>query len=251
MVSAAVGDPTSVTVYPQGGDSDPNALLERKDYGDSAPSIFIPTEKCLAVMAYKDYFPNASQADQLQELVSGAIMAASPGWCGSFAPDVDDYGSSNFDGGNYDMTQMFLLPLVYAYYDVLTPDAREKLINLLLARGRIRRAALDDTFTNGKAPNDWSRAGRVKLGGVLKVADIPETENHVLMIATARYLTNQLLYPRFLGKTTDFDNRRNGNANNLSRLAWIRFSTCCVTSCAMTSLSITPNLTRRRHDGPC
>jgi hypothetical protein len=204
----------SVALYPQSGDSDPNALLERKNYGDSAPTIYIPTEKCLAVMAYKEYFPDASHADQLQQLVSEAIMVASPGWCGSFAPDVDDYGSSSYDGGNYDMTQMFLLPLVYAYYDVLTPTAREKLINLLLARGRIRRAALDDTFTNGKAPNDWSRAGRVKLGGVLKVADIPETENHVLMIATARYLTNQLLYPRFLGQTIDFDNRRNGNADD-------------------------------------
>jgi hypothetical protein len=120
------------------------------------------------------------------------------------------------------MTQMFLLPLAYLYYDVLTPEAREKLITVLLATGRIHRAALDDTLTSGAAPNDWSRAGRIKLLGVVKVADVPETENHVLMIATARYLTNQLLYPRFLGKTIGpgvplwpfYDNRRNGNVDD-------------------------------------
>jgi hypothetical protein len=190
----------AVTVYPQHKD-DPNALLEQKKYGDAANTIFIPTEKCLAAMAYKDYFPDAPQGDQLRQWVSDAIMAAQPGWCGSFGPDVDDYGSSTYEG-NYDMTQMFLLPLAYAYYDVLTPEAREKLITVLLARGRIRRAALDDTFTSGLVPNDWDRAGRIKLVGIVKVANVPETENHVLMIAAARYLTNQLLYPRYLGQTT-------------------------------------------------
>jgi hypothetical protein len=219
-VRAAVGDPMRVTVYPQSGDFDPNALLERKSYGDAAPTVFILTEKCLAAMAYKDYFPDAPQGDQLRQWVGDAITAASPGWCGTFGPDVDDYGSSKYEG-NYDMTQMFLLPLAYAYYDALTADAREKLITVLLATGRIHRAALDDTLTSGPAPNDWSRAGRIKLLGILKVADVPETENHVLMIATARYLTNQLLYPRNLGKTVGsvplwpfYDNRRNGNVDD-------------------------------------
>jgi hypothetical protein len=167
-VRAAIGNPMSVTVYPQSGDLDPNALLERKSYGDATPTVFIPTEKCLAAMAYKDYFPDAPQVDQLRQWVRDAIMAASPGWCGTFGPDVDDYGSSKYEG-NYDMTQMFLLPLAYAYYDVLTPEAREKLITVLLGRGRIRRAALDDTFTSGPAPNDWDRAGRIKFWGLSRL----------------------------------------------------------------------------------
>ncbi len=41
------------------------------------------------------------------------------------------------------------------------------------------------------------------------LADIPETENHVLMIAATRYLTNQLLYQRF--HSLIFDNLRNGD----------------------------------------
>jgi hypothetical protein len=216
-VRAAVGNPASVKVMPTPStdpkhDFDLDALLERKKYGDSAPTILIPTPKCLAAMAYEDYFPGAPDAARLRPMVSDAIMAASPGWCGTFGPDVSNLASSDYEG-NYDMTQMFLLPLAYGYYDLL-PEAREKLITTLLAQGRIRRAALDDTLTSGGAPNDWSRAGRVTLA-VVGVADVPETENHVLMIATARYLTNQLLYQRHQGDnlTLWYDNRRNGSAN--------------------------------------
>jgi hypothetical protein len=205
-----VGDPVAVRLEPKVGTLDPDALLEKKDYGGEAPTIWILTEKCLAVMAYQDYFPDAPNAARLRQMVSEAIMAASPGWCGSFGPDVDDHGNQNFEG-NYDMTEMWLLPLAYAYYDLLTSAARERLITLLLARGRIHRASIsgaDDVFTSGGCPNDWSRAGYVSEGPV-KLKDIPETENHVLMISTARYLTNQLMYPR--SPIIPYDNRRNGD----------------------------------------
>jgi hypothetical protein len=207
-VSAAVGNLHLVKVQPTSSDLDPDALLERKRYGDSAPTILILTPKCLAVMAYEDYFPGAPNAARLRPMVSEAILAASPGWCGTFGPDVNDQGVQHYEG-NYDMTQMFLLPLAYGYYDLLTPEAREKLINQLLANGRIHRASLDDTLTSGGAPNDWSRAGRVSFADI-GITDLPETENHVLMIATARYLTNQLLYPRHQGELW-YDNRRNGD----------------------------------------
>src|SRR5262249_17795213 len=39
VVRAAVGNPDAV--------KDPSALLERKDYGDDAPTIFIMAENCL------------------------------------------------------------------------------------------------------------------------------------------------------------------------------------------------------------
>jgi len=203
------------------GAYDKNALLESKIY-TSAPTILIPTPKCLAVMAYVDYFPGAPNADYLRPMVSDAIMLASPGWCGTFGPDVSWDGKQKTEG-NYDMTQMFLIPLAYAYYDLLRPEAQEKLITSLLASGSMHRIALDDTFTSGPVPNDWSRAGQIELAGVKGVADVPETENHVLMIATARYLTNQLLYPRKLGTDSGilrmsqsilYDNRRNGDPGN-------------------------------------
>ena len=225
-VSAAVGDLRWVTIPPQSGDLDPKALLERKNYGDDAPTILIPTPKCLAAMAYKDYFPDAPGGDQLRSFVSDAIMLAQPGWCGTYGPGIDD-GKPKDPGGDYDQTQMFLLPLAYAYYDELRPEAQEKLITKLL-QGRIRRDNEDDTFTVGPAPNNWWTAGHFDI--VVPVADIPETENHVFMIATARYLANQLAYPREYGRlhpvsligpplpdpSIAYDNRRNANAGGPS-----------------------------------
>jgi len=215
VVVAAVRDPLSVKVMPTTGNLDGDALLERHAYGADAPTIYVPSPKILAVMAYEDYFPGAPNAARLRPLVSEAIMASSPGWCGSFGPDVDALASSKYEG-NYDMTQQFLLPLAYAYYDLLTPAAREKLIVELLAGGRVKRAGQPDTVTSGTAPNDWSRAGHVQL--VVNLAGIPETENHVLMIATTRYLTNQLMYPRVVCHGPDtsiaYDNRRNGDPSD-------------------------------------
>ncbi|HEV2386042.1 MAG TPA: hypothetical protein VGS20_02190 [Candidatus Acidoferrales bacterium] len=205
-VIAAVGDPAAVKIKPTSGDFEFDALLERKGYGqEQTPStILIPTAKCLAVMAYGDYFPNSPVAANLQGMVSDAIMAASHGWCGTSGPGWEDC-TPKWEG-NYDMTQMFLLPLVYAYYDRLTQVAREKLINNLLAQGAIDRDNMDLTQTSGPAPPEWDTVGHCDVGPAS--VPIPETENHVLMIATARYLTNQLVYQR--QPEPAYDNRRNG-----------------------------------------
>ena len=182
-------------------------LLEFKWYDGKAPTIYLLRSKCLAVLAYADYFPKLDARGRgLRAMVSRAILAASPGWCGSFGPGVDGASSLGDSEGNYDLTQMFLIPMVYRHYDDLTPAARELLITQLLARGRAHRPRVDDTFTSGINPVDWRRAGFVSPGGYK--TDIDETENHVLMIVTARYLTNQLLYPR--DRNPDFDNLRNG-----------------------------------------
>jgi hypothetical protein len=187
--------------------------LELNVYDSVAPAVYILTSRCLAAMAYADYFPDAPLGTHLRSKVSEAVLEAGPGWCGTFGPDVIPILSQgkSFYEGNYDFAQMFILPLVYSYYDQLTPEARERAIALLLARGRIHRASLDDTFTSGGAPNDWSRAGYVSGLGV-HIRDIPETENHVLMIATIRYLTNQLLYQR--DHDPSHDNRRNGDPDH-------------------------------------
>lgn len=188
-------------------------LLEMKWYGRKAPTIHIPRSKCLALLAYADYFPsNRRLGLGLRSMVSRAILAASPGWCGTFGPGVEGTFSLKGEEGNYDMSEMHLLPMVYRHYDDLSPAARELLITQLLAKGRIHRPRLDDTFTRDGNPNDWSRAGFVSPGSLHMT--IGETENHILMILTARYLTNQLLYQR--DKAIEHDNRRNDDPDNLS-----------------------------------
>ena len=181
-------------------------LLEMKFYGDLAPTVYHPTSKTLACMAYDDYFPGA-RSPVLHALVAQALRGAAPGWCGTFGPGVGTFkiAFGTPTEGNYDMTQQHLLRIAYAYFDKLPADARELLITELLARGRIARVNLDDTFTSGRVPNDWARAGKVNPIGIHK--RIGETENHIMTIATARYLTNQLLYQRT--RSDDFDNRRN------------------------------------------
>lgn len=184
-------------------------FLESKTY-EEAPSIMIPRVKCLAAMAHTDYFPGAA-THYLRRLVSNCIRFASPGWCGSFGPGVDHYTDVFFGSpahGDYDMTQMHLLQIAYRYYDHLSLEARNKLITLLLASGRIHRPNLDDTLTSGGNPIDYSRAGYIDPFGLHHVR-IGETENHILMILTARYLTNQLLYQR--DHDPQYDNRRNGS----------------------------------------
>ena len=181
-------------------------LLEMKWYGGEANWIHVPRPKGLALMAYADYFPD-TRFKGLRAMVSEAILAAAPGWAGTFGPGVD--GAMSLDGyeGNYDMTTMHLLPLVYRYYDELTPQAREHLIKELLGRGRVHRPRTPETFTSGGTPDDWIRAGFISPLGNKVV--IGETENHLFMILAARYLTNQLLYQRTYDAI--YDNRRNGD----------------------------------------
>jgi hypothetical protein len=184
---------------------------------------FIPTTKCLAILAYPDFFStwgsfslHANPPEVVaQAIVSEVILEANPGWCGTFGPFIsfsswDPIGSAAefaaYSGeGNYDMAQMHLLPMAYRYYDRLTPDAREHLITSLLAGGTVHGPGNDDSHTCGFFLGTWSRAGMVSPLGYKK--SIGETENHILMIMTARYLTNQLLYQR--DPKLWFDNRRN------------------------------------------
>ncbi|TFB56687.1 hypothetical protein [Cryobacterium tagatosivorans] len=186
-------------------------LLELKWYTGKSEPVLHPTAKSLTALAYLDYFPTAHETGVgLRSIVSGAVLGAKTGWCGTFGPGVADIVGLLEGGfeGNYDMTQMHLLAMAYSYYPDLSPDARERLIVLLLARGRMKRPELLDTFTSGIPPDDWDLAGHVGL--LEKSINIGETENHILMIATARYLTNQLLFQR--DGTVEHDNRRNSNS---------------------------------------
>lgn len=163
--------------------------------------------KCLSVLAYLDFFPGSVYSN-LRSFVSSVIPYASPGYCGSFGAGVDGTVSL-VDGpseGNYDMNQMHLIPIAYAYFNDLSPSSRERLIKVLLAHGRIHRPNRPELVTSGRLPNDWSRAGFISPLGAHK--NIGETENHILMMLTTRYLTNQLLFQRDHDEA--HDNRRNG-----------------------------------------
>ena len=218
-------------------------LLEMKWYGGPG-FIYVPRGKCLGVLAYRDFFPNVDTED-LWRKVNEAILAAKPGWCGTVGPDVDDWKDLLWDAiwgndeatGDYDMVEMNLLHLAYSYYDQLTSEAQEHLITQLLQYGRIHRIGWeDDGFTSGGVPERWDLAGHVEIdndelfdflaavfppailgqfifGDSTTIKDIGETENHILAILTARYLTNQLLYQRhdYHEDGGDFDNRRNGS----------------------------------------
>lgn len=206
-VASGVGDPHSVKATNQ-NDVTPTGqfLLELKIYGPNVTAVYLMTSTNLAVMAYRDYFPAEPFGAALQAKVSAAALKANPGYCGAFGPGVDNFGNSDYEG-NYDMNQMYILCLVYSYFNELSPEAREHIITQLLAQGRIDRASLNEKHTSGPLPWDWYRAGFIE-GLALNLSDIPETENHVLMIGTTRYLTNQLLYQR--NQNPSYDNRRNG-----------------------------------------
>jgi hypothetical protein len=212
-------------------------LLESQDYKGTlfewgGAHAFIPSTKCLAILAYPDFFstwgPSSLHENPpevvAKAIVSEVILEANPGWCGTFGPFIsssswDPIGSAlelvAYSGeGNYDMEQMHLLPMAYRYYDRLMPDAQEHLITYLLAGGTVHGPGNDDSHTCGFFLGTWSRAGMVSPLGYKK--SIGETENHILMIMTARYLTHQLLYQR--DPKLWFDNRRNSGDEILAAL---------------------------------
>jgi hypothetical protein len=96
--------------------------------------------------------------------------------------------------GDYDMVLNLYIAALYKYYNVMSDKAREHVIaNLLTVRGPL-----------GRHESECENCS--------SVATIPETENHLFTIETARYLTNQLLYQRT--HLVQFDNRRNGGGRD-------------------------------------
>lgn len=198
--------------------------LLSKYFDGSKYEIICLNNKSLAVMVFNDFFP----FDQnFRDTVSSAIMAATEGYAGTFgrAVDTDLEIKQNEREGNYDMTQMHLIPVAYRYYNELRAPARERLIKILLAGTHIQRPHLDSLNTSGGVPDDYYLAGRAQVPvfhhlpfvGKKLIKNIGETENHIFTIHTARYLTNQLLFQDDHDER-NHDNRRNGfsNGGNMS-----------------------------------
>ncbi len=117
--------------------------------------------------------------------------------------------------GDYDFVMMGLLTMAYMDEDagqtLLTPEARNKLRHELLSQTGVKHHT------------------GFKLENCLPIK-IKDTENHILMTETARYLTNQLLLKESIvsGKRDDsYDNQKNGFEewllNHLSQFLRIDF----------------------------
>lgn len=142
----------------------------------------------LAKTAFVDYFDDTDQAyGFLRNQVNQTILERQPGqvWT-TIDRDIDiDKGPIHIHlkgihrPGEYDVDITAYLCLYYKYYDVLTPEARDHIFyDLLTQKGRFHP--------------DQLNAYSVDAG--VAVVTVPETENHILMIESSRYLTNQLWY---------------------------------------------------------
>ena len=123
--------------------------------------ILTPRRMCLAAVAYEDYFTNTSIRN-LRPMVAQALAQARPGYCGTFGPGVEgtlDLFNGELPEGNYDFTRMFLIPLIYRYYDELPPDVREHVIVELLAHGLIYRVNVPTLWTHGVVPASCRSGG--------------------------------------------------------------------------------------------
>ncbi|HEY2972452.1 MAG TPA: hypothetical protein VGJ48_08065 [Pyrinomonadaceae bacterium] len=89
-----------------------------------------------------------------------------------------------YEKGDYDMSMMGLFPIIYRYGKLLDKDSYDHILHKLLRKhvsGGANKVHEVDHVCGKKVlsflPKNW----------------IGETENHILMIETARFLTNQLL----------------------------------------------------------
>ena len=108
-----------------------------------------------------------------------------------------------FKDGDYDMALKGLMVILYRYRHLLGDDEGEVQDVLYFILDKLVPSELS-------GPHDPDlESWRILTEG------IPETENHMLMINSTRYLVNQLLFDRF--GDTEYDNTRNGLKNWLLR----------------------------------
>jgi hypothetical protein len=116
----------NLEIYPSSANN-PKALLEAKHYvlgagfdGHLDIDFFVPTSACLAV------WPTPSTCLEVPTVgyrtaPRGLFSGLGPGWCGTLGPFLgSDTAKAIFNDqteGNYDMTQMRLLPMAYRYFE--------------------------------------------------------------------------------------------------------------------------------------
>jgi hypothetical protein len=150
----------------------------------------------LASFAYQDYFDDAATSSLYRSQAAESLKRQQAGKTGT--------------NGDYDFLLQSYLTLIYRYYDDLTSIPCDMTSPCGSGNANLVDHIINDLL-NVRGPLDQHES-EYTHGCVIACVNIPETENHLLMIETARYLTNQLLY----GRTHDlrYDNRRNGNSND-------------------------------------
>jgi hypothetical protein len=142
----------------------------------------------LARLAYLDYFPNEPlfgetlRQEAFASLTNQTIQSLTgTDWDTTLFKD-SPFEIELFRRGDYDVVLTAYTAILYKYSEILPTEVREHLMtNLLNKRGPF-------------VPDDLSWTAFA--GGALGSVSVPETENHILMIYTARFLANQLLYAR-------------------------------------------------------
>src|SRR4051794_22910814 len=169
----------------------------------------------LAKMAYQDYFNDDAQGQVYRDQVRIKLSNEHPGTTGT-SPNID-IGPLPFHWhGEYDVLLQSYVAMYYKYYDILDPDTKNKLFNELLSvRGPYPYFPGNYLLISASIPF------------IIPFGDynvfVPETENHILMIETARYLTNQLLFQQEVANAAaegrapehdQYDNNRNGGGQD-------------------------------------
>ena len=144
-------------------------------------------EVLIAKLAYANYFQSdycPGKDISNREEANAWIMKQSPQ--SRTGTTVDDHVP--FRSGEYDVALSGLMPVYFKLGQGLTQQSKDHILNVLL---------------NTRGPLDTSE---LKVFGIS-----PETENHINMTQSARYLTNQLLFDRT--RIAQYDNRANGLAD--------------------------------------
>jgi hypothetical protein len=169
----------------------------------------------LAKMAYKDYFNDDAKGDAYRDQVRTKLHDEHPGIIGT-SPNKDVGPVHLHWHGEYDVLLQSYIALYYKYYDVLLPETQNKLLNeLLTVKGPFPHWPESYFFATFSVP--------IVPPFLFFDVDVPETENHILMIEAARYLTNQLLFQQEVanaaaaGREPDhdqYDNNRNSGGKD-------------------------------------
>jgi hypothetical protein len=146
----------------------------------------------LSKLAYFDYFKGDGRGyrNEASQSLLGQRVASKSGTTTDTSVGITilTAGVERKRTGDYDVGLTALTAIIYKYYHVLPPKVQNHIINNLL---------------NKSGPFD--PADQLPFGAL---PPVPESENHVMMIETSRYLTNQLLYRR--QGDVQYDNSRNG-----------------------------------------
>ena len=108
--------------------------------------------------------------------------------------------------GEYDTFLKGLITLVLRYGDLLVPEVYDRVVGVLLTLS----GGHDVGIETKEVCCDFETLPP-PLGQLYGCLDPPESENHILLIESTRYLTNQLLFART--KDAKYDNTANGLAN--------------------------------------